>query len=60
MSAAQRSAILGGARDACATAANLGETVAKLRSEAVALRRESERLRGLAQADRDERRRPLR
>jgi hypothetical protein len=59
MSAAQRSAILGGARDACATAADLRETLARLRSEAVALRRESERLRGLAQAERDERRRLL-
>src|SRR5205085_3605907 len=52
-SRAERSAILRGARDACATAADLRLVVAELRSEsgvlrsdATALRRESARLRG--------------
>jgi hypothetical protein len=56
---AQRSAILRGARDACATAEGLQVILAELRSEsdelrgeATGLRRESAGLRGRAQAAR--------
>jgi hypothetical protein len=54
--ASERSAILGGSRDACATATDLGATLEQMRNEAAWLRRESVRLRYEAQAAREGRR----
>jgi hypothetical protein len=52
---AERSAILRGSRDACATATDLRATLAELRNEATALRGESAGLRDRARAVREAR-----
>ncbi|MDQ1567690.1 MAG: hypothetical protein QOF96_2570, partial [Actinomycetota bacterium] len=55
--ASERSAILGGSRQACATATDLGATLVQTRNEAAWLRRESMRLRNEARTAREGRRR---